>query len=134
MDEVAFAARFGEEQRVEPDSLRGPEHRGHVPMWQRPYDLEGLSAGDERPPVGEPLFDDFDQIARQIGKVAERFVLDLPAFAKGPPEQHGLVDLAFVRLRDGRDVDLAWLRFAHEPVVAAAALCAWPWRSGRPVS
>ena len=46
-----------------------------------------------------------EDIGRQIRQVAKRFMLDLPAFTKGPPQEYRGIGLALVRFGNRRDVD-----------------------------
>ena len=105
-DEVALARGLGGEQRVQAQAMHGPEHGLDVAVGEIALDQESLRGGEELL-AAEGAADEIDEVGRQVGDVAEGFVLDLGADAEGAAEEVGLVELALVGAGCGGHMNLA---------------------------
>ena len=88
-------------------------------MRQAALNGHRATIADERLSRGQPIFDDGEQIVRQIGDVGDGLMLDLAIFTKRPAEVRRNVNLAFVRFFDFRNMHGAFVWLAHGGFVAA---------------
>ena len=88
-------------------------------MRQAALNGHRATIADERLSRGQPIFDDGEQIVRQIGDVGDGLMLDLAIFTKRPAEVRRNVDLAFVFFFDFRHMHAAFVWRAHDGFVAA---------------
>ena len=105
-DEVAPARGFRGQQAIEAELAQAAEHGFDVTVGAGTLDPESLAGGDKGF-AGERAADDIDEGIGQVGEVAEGFVLDLLADAKGATEQVGGVDLVFIAASSGGYVNSA---------------------------
>jgi hypothetical protein len=105
-DEVALARGLGCQQQVEAEAAHGAEDGLDVAVGEIALHDKGLRSGKELL-AGEGAANEVDEVGRQVGDIAEGFVLDLGADAEGAAEEVGLVDLAFVRTGCGGHMNLA---------------------------
>ena len=80
--------------------MHGAEHGLDVAVGEIALDQESLRGG-QKLLAGEGAADEVDEVGRQVGDVAESFVVDLGADAEGAAEEVGLVELALVGARCG---------------------------------
>ena len=88
-------------------------------MRQAALNGHRATIADERLSRGQPIFDDGEQIVRQIGDVGDGLMLDLAIFTKRPAEVRRNVNLAFVLFSDFRHMHGAFVWLAHRGFVVA---------------
>jgi len=94
-DEVALARRLRGDQPLQTQLAKGTQHGIDVALGQRALDEEGFRRGNEGL-AGERAANDVNERFRQMGEIAEGFVLDLLADAERAAEPVGSISLAFV--------------------------------------
>jgi hypothetical protein len=104
-DQVALRAGLGGEQSIQAEAADGTEDGLDVAMRERAVDPEGVASREELL-AGEGASDEIDEMGREVGNVAEGFVLDLRADAEGAAEEVGLIGLALVDSCCGGHMDL----------------------------
>ena len=114
--QIALAAPTRGDQRVELQSYHCGSHRLHVPVSGRGDDLEGLPHG-RNGLSSKRATNQLDEIAGEVGEVAERFVLDRVAFTIAAAQQMGLVDLVLVGPPCGYYMDRT-APPSHDPLIA----------------
>jgi hypothetical protein len=102
--QFSLGAGLGSQQGVEAEAADGAEDGFDMAMREGAVNLEGASGG-EKLLAGEGATDEIDEMRREMGDIAERFVLDLRADAKGAAEEVGLIELALVGSGCGGHVD-----------------------------
>ena len=83
------------DQPLQTQLAKGTQHGIDVALGQRALDEEGFRRGNEGL-AGERAANDVNERFRQMGEIAEGFVLDLLADAERAAEQVGSISLAFV--------------------------------------
>jgi hypothetical protein len=108
-DEVSLGAGFGGEQGIEGEAANGAEDGLDVAVREGAVDLEG-GAGGEEVLAGESAADEVNELRREMGDIAEGFVLDVGADTEGAAEEVRLVGLALVDSGCGGHMDLTGSR------------------------
>jgi hypothetical protein len=88
--EVAWPAGLGGQQGVQAEALDGAQDRLDVVMGEVALDGESLGGGEELL-AGQGATDEVDEFGREVGDVAEGFVLDQGADAEGAAGEAGLM-------------------------------------------
>ena len=99
-DEAALARGLGGQQALEAELAQGGEHGFDVTVRAGAFDEESLG-GRHKGFTGERAADDIDEGIGQVREVAEGFVFNLLADAKGAAKQVGGIDFAFVVASSG---------------------------------
>jgi hypothetical protein len=94
-NQIAFGGGFGCEHRVEAEVADGAEYGLDVTVRAGALDAEGRGGG-KKALAGEGAADEIDEVRREVGDVAEGFMLDLGADTEGAAEEVGLIELALV--------------------------------------
>ena len=99
-DEGALARGFRGQQGFQAELAQGAEDGFDVTVGAGAFDEESLAGGDKGF-AGEGAADDIGEGIGQVGEIAEGFVMDLLADAKGAAEQVGGIGFAFVAASSG---------------------------------
>jgi len=102
----ALARGLGSQQGIQAQAAHGTEHGLDMAVRQVAFDDKGLGGGQESLP-GQGAADEFDQVGRQVGDVAQGFVLNLGADTEGSAQQVGVVELALIGARCGGHMNAA---------------------------
>ena len=86
--------------------MHGAEQGLHMTVREIAFHDKGLRSG-KKLLAAEGAANEVDEVGRQVGDVAESFVLDLGTDAEGAAEEVGLVELALVSMRCGGHMNLA---------------------------
>ena len=115
-DEVALARGFGGQQAFEAELAERTENSFNVAVGAGAFDQESFGGG-HKGFAGERAADDVDEGIGQVGEIAEGFVFDLLAGAKGAAEQVGGIDFVFVAASSGGYMNRAGSRW-HKAIIA----------------
>ena len=100
-DEVALAGGAGGQEVVEADPAEEAEEEGDVSVGEGAEDLPSVGGRGAGAAVLEALADGLDEVAGEMGDVAEGLVLDLAVLAVSAAEEMGSVGLALVDASGG---------------------------------